>query len=64
MTTKTQLAQRATPRYLLKACPRCAGDLRLRSDYFGDYYDCLQCGAEIEPRVAGASELKETRQAA
>ncbi len=64
MTTATKPAQAATPQYLLKACSRCVGDLKFRSDYFGDYYDCLQCGAEIEPRVAGTSELKETRQAA
>ncbi len=64
MTTETKPKQGVTPQYLLKACPRCLGDLKFRSDYFGDYYDCLQCGAEIEPRVAGTSELMETRQAA
>jgi len=64
MTKTTQPTTGSTPQYLLKACPRCLGDLTFRSDYFGDYYDCLQCGAEIEPRVAGISELKETRQAA
>lgn len=64
MTTTTQPKTGSTPRFLLKACPRCLGDLTFRSDHFGDYYDCLQCGAEIEPRVAGIDELKETRQAA
>ena len=64
MTTKTQPTTGSTPRFLLKACPRCLGDLTFRSDRYGDYYDCLQCGAEIEPAVAGISELKETRRAA
>ena len=64
MTTKIEAENGTSPRFILKACPRCLGDLTFRSDYFGDYYDCLQCGAEIEPRVTGISELKETRRAA
>jgi hypothetical protein len=64
MTTTTEAARATNPKFILKACPRCWGDLKFRSDYFGDYYDCLQCGAELEPRVTGISELKETRQAA
>ncbi|MCY3543235.1 MAG: hypothetical protein OXI16_15315 [Chloroflexota bacterium] len=27
-----------------KACPRCAGDLKLTRDMYGDYRECLQCG--------------------
>ena len=64
MTAEAEAAGATRPRFILKACPRCLGDLKFRSDYFGDYYDCLQCGAELEPRVTGSSELKETRQAA
>ena len=29
---------------LFKACPRCRGDLQARSDMYGDYNECLQCG--------------------
>ncbi|MCH8816012.1 MAG: hypothetical protein IH957_13165 [Chloroflexi bacterium] len=64
MTTTTDATKVTRPKFILKACPRCRGDLKFRSDYFGDYYDCLQCGAELEPPVTGMSELKETRQAA
>ena len=39
--------------FVLKACPRCLGDLLLYRDLGGDYYACLQCGAEIEPRLKG-----------
>jgi hypothetical protein len=30
--------------YWLKACPRCAGDLREEEDIHGGYVDCIQCG--------------------
>lgn len=29
---------------LLKTCPRCHGDLQLRSDIAGKYLSCIQCG--------------------
>ena len=29
---------------LLKTCPRCQGDLQLRSDIAGKYLSCIQCG--------------------
>ncbi len=29
---------------LLKTCPRCHGDLQLRSDMAGKYLSCIQCG--------------------
>ena len=35
--------------FVLKACPRCLGDLILHRDLRCDYYACLQCGAETEP---------------
>lgn len=41
--------------FILKACPRCVGDLVLYSDLNGDYYACLQCGVEIEPRPRAAA---------
>jgi hypothetical protein len=34
------------PGWLLKACPRCGGDMRLETDPFGpEDYTCLQCGS-------------------
>lgn len=37
------------PRWLLKACPSCGGDLALDDgDPFGSY-DCLQCGRPFYP---------------
>jgi hypothetical protein len=35
---------------LLKACPRCRGDLYPEEDHYGSYYNCLQCGLEIFPQ--------------
>ncbi len=29
---------------LLKTCPRCRGDLHLRSDLDGKFLSCIQCG--------------------
>ena len=29
---------------LLKACPRCHGDIVVHIDVFGRYMSCLQCG--------------------
>ncbi len=47
-----------------RACKRCGGDLYLEHDEYGDYVECIQCGAVsneldliyhphsvIEPRV-------------
>jgi DNA-directed RNA polymerase subunit M/transcription elongation factor TFIIS len=28
----------------LKGCPRCQGDLYLKQDNYGKYYNCFQCG--------------------
>jgi hypothetical protein len=30
--------------WLLKGCRRCSGDLLKRSDTYGEYFYCLQCG--------------------
>ena len=37
---------------LFKACPRCAGDMHISGDLYGDYKVCLQCGMmqEIEKK--------------
>ena len=47
---------------LLRACPRCHGDLSLDSDIYGKYLSCLQCGfvrdvTEIEARAKAKREL-------
>ena len=33
--------------FWLKACPKCAGDLRLQPDLTGLYVACVQCGLEL-----------------
>jgi hypothetical protein len=47
--------------FVLKACPRCLGDLVLYRDLGGDYYACLQCGVEVEPRLEGAQASRAGR---
>ena len=32
---------------LLRACPRCAGDVRVYRDLDGEIAACLQCGREL-----------------
>ncbi len=29
---------------MLKACPRCRGDLYIERDFYGQYKECIQCG--------------------
>ena len=29
---------------LLKACPRCHGDIHVNRDVYGEYRECFQCG--------------------
>lgn len=44
-----------TPKLMLKACPRCHGDLFLTADIYGHYWSCAQCSHAIdiqEPSVA------------
>ncbi|MCH7593648.1 MAG: hypothetical protein IIB27_03970 [Chloroflexi bacterium] len=53
---------------LLKACPKCKGDVELTSDPDGDYVRCLMCGsirylAEASRRVSGPEEQREMRKA-
>jgi hypothetical protein len=52
--------------FVLKACPRCVGDLVLQRDLNGEYYTCLQCGVQIEarPRAAETSGHRSGRHAA
>ena len=33
---------------LLKACPRCSGDLQRGEDMYGHYDKCIQCGHMVE----------------
>jgi Zn ribbon nucleic-acid-binding protein len=33
----------------LRTCPRCSGTLTRRSDTYGEYVDCLQCGHHTYP---------------
>ena len=34
-------------RFLLNACPKCAGTLIRKEDVRGPYLDCIQCGMHI-----------------
>jgi hypothetical protein len=33
---------------VFKSCVRCEGDVHVKSDNYGEYLDCLQCGATTE----------------
>ncbi len=48
--------------YWLKACPRCAGDLRTEKDIYGAYVACIQCGyvltSDEENRLHVTGELR------
>ncbi len=33
---------------VFKSCIRCEGDIHVKSDQYGKYLDCLQCGAVTE----------------
>ena len=53
---------------LLKACPKCKGDVELASDMHGDYVRCLMCGfsrnmPDVARRVDAAPERIELRKA-
>jgi hypothetical protein len=53
--TRKRVDDRSGLSLALKACPRCLGDLVRQSGTYSDYYACLQCGIEIEPRPSGAT---------
>ena len=33
---------------IFKACVRCAGDVHVRDDQYGQFLECLQCGATTD----------------
>lgn len=45
---------------MFRACPRCAGDLQTRSDHYGEYRMCLQCGhaADIRRELPGTFKVQ------
>ena len=43
---------------LFKACPRCAGDMHISGDLYGDYKECLQCANPTSPQTR-ASPVRE-----
>ncbi len=56
MTKKKTSQSTIAPRLWLKGCPRCRGDVFKKTDLWGDYMGCVQCGHElsqIEERVLG-----------
>ena len=53
--TRKRVADRSGLSLALKACPRCLGDLVRQSGTYSDYYACLQCGIEIEPRPSSGA---------
>lgn len=34
-----------------KACRRCAGDVYLQTDFHGQFFTCIQCGALVDHSV-------------
>jgi len=48
------------PRILLKACPRCRGDLCRGLD--GEF-SCLQCGYEFDSAAAAKAQLQDEKPA-
>ncbi len=45
---------------LLKACPKCGGDMHVGGDLYGSYASCLNCGylKDIEDRDDVRKRLK------
>ncbi len=37
---------------VFKSCVRCQGDVHVREDQYGQYLDCLQCGATTDAPVS------------
>lgn len=64
MATLIKKTPKPEHQYMLKACTRCHGDLVLRGDHYGDYYSCIQCGAEFEPSVIIAARTQPAAKAA
>ncbi len=59
---------------LLKACPKCGGDMQVAGDLYGSYVSCLNCGYlkdiedpdDVQKRLKVGAALREQvqRQAA
>ena len=51
--------------FWLKACARCGGDVYKKSDIYGEYFACIQCGtylteaeqARLEGSIAQQDQL-------
>ena len=43
---------------MLKACPRCRGDLYIDRDIYGQYKQCIQCGhmEDLAPATRASSQ--------
>jgi len=48
---------------ILKACPRCRGDLTSDRDIYGEYLECVQCGY-IQDRNDGQRSRGKARRGA
>ena len=46
-----------------KSCPRCEGDVNVRTDWYGEYMECLQCGWSKDTSQDVLSRLADTREA-
>ena len=45
---------------LLRACPRCGGDLHETMDIYGPFHQCIQCG-HIQELPAGQIDTPDER---
>ena len=45
---------------VFKSCVRCQGDVHVKSDHYGEYLDCLQCGTttEVPSRIEFGSQAE------
>ena len=41
---REELLKEVMAMLLLKACPKCGGDMQLSGDIYGSYASCLNCG--------------------
>ncbi len=45
-----------------KSCPRCEGDINVRTDWYGEYMECLQCGWSKDTAVDVVSRLSDSHE--
>ena len=45
---------------MLKACPRCRGDLYVDRDFYGQYKQCIQCGHMEDIATAPRARSRDT----